>query len=35
VISLLDEKGEIVFQQRGTRASSDELLAALKNLLGK
>ena len=35
VISLLDEKGEIVFQQRGTQASSDELLARLKTLLGK
>ena len=35
VISLIDEKGEIVFQQRGTQASSDELLAALNNLLEK
>ncbi len=35
VISLLDEKGEIVFQQRGTQASSDELLARLKRLLGR
>ena len=33
VISLIDEKGEIVFQQRGTQASSDELLAALNSLL--
>jgi protein SCO1 len=33
VISLIDEKGEIVFQQRGTQSSSDELLAALKSLL--
>ena len=33
VISLLDEKGEIVFQQRGAQASSDELLARLKPLL--
>ena len=33
VISLIDEKGEIVFQQRGTQASSDELLAKLKTLL--
>ena len=33
VISLLDEKGEIVFQQRGAQASSDELLAKLSNLL--
>ena len=35
VISLIDEKGEIVFQQRGTQASSDELLAALNSLLEK
>ncbi len=35
VISLLNEKGEIVFQQRGTQASSDELLAKLKSLLEK
>ena len=35
VISLLDQNGEIVFQQRGTQASSDELLAKLKTLLGK
>lgn len=35
VISLLDRNGEIVFQQRGTQASSDELLAKLKILLGK
>jgi protein SCO1 len=33
VISLLDENGEIVFQQRGAQASSDELLAKLSNLL--
>jgi protein SCO1/2 len=33
VISLLDEKGEIVFQQRGARASPDELLARLRDLL--
>ena len=33
VISLIDEKGEIVVQQRGTQASSDELLAALNSLL--
>jgi len=32
-ISLLDSKGEIVFQQRGAQASSDELLARLKTLL--
>ena len=35
VISLIDDKGEIVLQQRGTRASSDELLAALNSLLEK
>ena len=35
VISLIDDKGEIVVQQRGTQASSDELLAALNNLLEK
>jgi hypothetical protein len=35
VISLIDEKGEIVVQQRGTQASSAELLAALNNLLEK
>ena len=33
VISLLDAKGEIVFQQRGAQASSDELLATLRGLL--
>lgn len=33
VISLLDPRGEIVFQQRGAQASSDELLAALNRLL--
>ena len=33
VLSLLNPRGEIVFQQRGTQASSDELLAALKSLL--
>ena len=33
VISLLDEQGEIVFQQRGTQASSDEFLGKLKTLL--
>ena len=32
VISLLDDKGEIVFQQRGTQASSDELLAKVRSL---
>ncbi len=32
VISLLDEKGEIIFQQRGSQASSDELLARLRSL---
>ncbi len=35
VISLLDRRGEIIFQQRGTQASSDELLARLKTLVGK
>ncbi len=35
VISLLNEKGEIVFQQRGTKAESDALLAKLKGLLAK
>lgn len=33
VISLLDAKGEVVFQQRGAQASSDELLAKLSDLL--
>jgi len=33
VISLLDADGTIVFQQFGTKASSDELLAKLKALL--
>jgi protein SCO1/2 len=35
VISLIDEKGEIVLQQLGTQASSDQLLAALNSLLEK
>jgi protein SCO1/2 len=35
VISLLDENGEIVFQQRGAEASSEELLANLNKLLLK
>jgi protein SCO1/2 len=35
VISLLDSKGEIVFQQRGSQATADELLAKLRALLGK
>jgi protein SCO1/2 len=35
VISLLDEKGEIAFQQRGAQASSDELLAKLGSLIGE
>jgi protein SCO1 len=35
VISLLNEKGEIVFQQRGTQTSSDELLAKLTGLLAQ
>jgi protein SCO1 len=33
VISLIDANGEIVFQQRGTEASSDELLAKLDGLI--
>ncbi len=33
VITLLDAEGVIVFQQRGTQASSDELLAKLSGLL--
>ena len=33
VLSLLNERGEIVFQQRGLQASSDELLGALNRLL--
>ena len=33
VISLLNNKGEIVFQQRGTQASSEDLLEKLKGLL--
>jgi protein SCO1/2 len=32
VISLLDERGEIVFQQRGTQTSSEELLAKLSGM---
>jgi protein SCO1 len=35
VLSLLDARGEIVFQQRGTQAASDELLAKLAALLAK
>ena len=35
VISLIDANGEIVFQQRGVRASSEELLARLTALLSK
>jgi protein SCO1 len=35
VISPIDAKGEIVFQQRGAQAASDELLARLKTLLGR
>jgi protein SCO1 len=35
VISIIDEKGEIVVQQRGTQASSGELLTALTSLLAK
>ena len=33
LLSLLNSRGEIVFQQRGTQSSSDELLAALNSLL--
>jgi protein SCO1/2 len=33
VISLLNARGEIVFQQRGAQASSNELLAKLRGLL--
>jgi protein SCO1 len=35
VISLIDEKGEIVVQQRGAQASSDGILGALNSLLEK
>ena len=35
VISLLDRNGEIVFQQRGTQASSDELLAKREDFARK
>ncbi len=35
VITLLDAEGEIVFQQRGAQASSNELLASLNALAGK
>jgi len=35
VISLIDAKGELVFQQRGAQASADELLAKLKSLLAR
>ncbi len=34
VISLLDDKGEIVFQQRGTEARSEELLAKVGGIIG-
>ena len=33
VISLLDANGEVVFQQRGVKANSEELLDKLKELL--
>ena len=33
VLSLLNSKGEIVFQQRGAQAASEELLARLRELL--
>jgi cytochrome oxidase Cu insertion factor (SCO1/SenC/PrrC family) len=35
VISLLDARGEIILQQRGTQAASAELLARLNALLGR
>jgi hypothetical protein len=35
VISLVDAKGEIVFQQRGPEASSEELLGKLRALLSE
>jgi protein SCO1/2 len=35
VISLVDTKGEIVFQQRGPEASSEELLGKLRALLSQ
>jgi protein SCO1/2 len=35
VISLVDAKGEIVFQQRGPEASSEELLGKLRALLAE
>jgi protein SCO1/2 len=35
VISLIDAKGEIVFQQRGPAASSEELLGKLRALLSE
>jgi protein SCO1/2 len=35
VITLLNDKGEIVVQQRGVQAASDELLARLSALLAK
>jgi len=35
VISLLDSNGEIIFQQRGVKASSEELLAKLSGMLAK
>lgn len=34
VISLLDDKGEIVYQQRGTEARSEELLAKVSGIIG-
>lgn len=35
VVTLLDPKGEIIFQQRGVKASSEELLAKLTTLTGR
>ena len=34
VISLLDARGNVVFQQRGTEARSDELLAEVNRIIG-
>ena len=35
VLTLVDSKGEVVFQQRGLKASSEELLDKLKMLITK
>ncbi len=34
VISLLDARGNVVFQQRGTEARSEELLAKVSGIIG-